>query len=135
MMQRLTAPAFAVTALLFGGIGATFAGTGSDFDAQSSLRVTQPVTSGDHAFEARFYSGYEADRVTISNKSGRSVRFSSYDGFVAVVRPGDIFGVPCDGRSIAGRLAVLEGAADVAVDEQALCGDLVLLHAEGEGAQ
>lgn len=132
MVKRIQA--FTVVALLTGGIAAAPAQTDTDvdrnFDALSSLRVTQDVTSGPHAFEAKFYSGYETGRVTISNKSGESVRFSSYEGFVAVVRPGDIFGVPCNDRSIAGRLSVLDGTENVAVDEQALCGDLVLIDTE-----
>ncbi len=136
MVRRKTVSAFVLTALLASGIGTASSGTGAEtsrgFDARSDLRVMQSVTSGPDAFEAKFYSGYEDDRVTISNKSGRSIRFSSYQGFVAIVRPGDIFGVPCNGGSIAGRLAVLGGSTDIAVDEQALCGDLVLIHANGE---
>lgn len=130
---------FAVSAFLACGIATTSAGTPTDlsrsFDSLSSLRVTQPVTSGTQTFEAKFYSGYETNQVTISNKSARSIRFSSYQGFVAVVRPGDIFGVPCNSQSIAGQVAVLEGPEGVTVDEQALCGDLVLIRATNGGSR
>lgn len=98
-----------------------------EFDSLSSLRISQSVSVAGASLEARFYTGYEPERVTIANETGSTIRFSSYAGYLAKVMPGDVFDVPCDGQAIAGELDIVQQATVSAVDEQALCGDLILV--------
>lgn len=103
------------------------------FDPASGLRVTQPVVADSEYLEAFYYSGYADDRVTISNMTDMHAQFRSYRGFLARIVAYDSFQVPCSGNGIAGVVQII--APDnraVEINEQALCGDLIMIMPAGD---
>ena len=120
----------AVIGLLVANLGLPIAVASNNeeqFSSLSNLRVTQSVSVGGEKYEASFFSTYEPSRVTISNRTSHQTHFTSYQGYVAVVVPGDIFSIPCDNSEIAGHVNFVHEKENVEFTEQALCGDLVLV--------
>lgn len=95
------------------------------FDSLSNHRIDQTVEVDTHQVTAEFYNNYEENWVTVDNKTSYTVRFRSYQGFVAKITPHDTFRVPCEQNNIAGQMDLLSADSSAALSEQPLCGDLV----------